>query len=142
MPGVKGKSGPPGNLNGSRNPHRAFWQRRALKPTDRWVAQEVLRYVGGLESDKPDMTETERRMADLAATAHGCKLLILAAARDSGFIRSFNGSWDLTPGVKELTRFLGVERSALQALGLDRRERTFTDLARALQAAQEGGDQA
>ena len=142
MPGVKGKSGPPGNLNGSRNPHRAFWQRRALKPADRWVAQEVLRYVGGLESDKPEMTETERRMAELAGTAHGCKLLILAEAHRSGFVRDFNGSWDLTPGVKELTRFMGVERSALQVLGMGRRERTFVDLARALQAAQDEGDQA
>jgi hypothetical protein len=119
MSGKRGKSGPPGNMHAAIHPWRNFWKRRALKPGDRWVLDALESY--GLASDKPDATEAEQRMAELAATARGCWMLILAEARDKGFVRETPNGWDLQPGMKELARFMTVERSALQALGLERR---------------------
>ena len=53
-------------------------------------------------------------------------MLILAEAARTGFGREVDGTWDLTPGAKELARFLGVERQALKDLGLERRARDAT----------------
>lgn len=47
-------------------------------------------------------------------------MLILAEAARSGFARRVDGSWEVAPGVKELSKFLSVERAALQTLGLER----------------------
>jgi hypothetical protein len=44
--GKKGRSGPPGNLNGVGQktfPWRVFWRRRALAPRDRWIASTLRR---------------------------------------------------------------------------------------------------
>ena len=67
-------------------------------------------------------------MGELAATARGCWMLILAEARDKGFVRDTPNGWDLQPGMKELARFMTVERSALQALGLERRQKDFSTM--------------
>lgn len=78
-------------------------------------------YSGGLLSDKPDATEAERRCVEVAQIARGASMLILSEAARSGFIVKENGSWDLSPGAKELARFLSIERASLQTLGLGRR---------------------
>jgi hypothetical protein len=54
-------------------------------------------------------------MIELAQTARGASMLILAEAARSGFIRRIDGTWDLSPGAKELAKFLSVERASLQA---------------------------
>jgi hypothetical protein len=128
MAGKRGKSGPPGNLNSTRHPWRTFWRRRALRPEDRWILPVLEGYTAALESDKPDMTETERLMAQNAQTARGAVMLILAEVSRSGFITRRDGSWDVTPGAKELAKFLGAERGALQAIGLERRARPTPSL--------------
>ena len=121
MPGIKGRSGPVGNLNACRHPWRAFWRRRALRKEDRWILPVLETYATGLAADKPNLTEAEARIIEIAQTARGSSVLILAEAARSGFTRKVDGTWDLSPGAKELSRFLSVERQCLQTLGLQRR---------------------
>jgi hypothetical protein len=128
MSGVKGRSGPPGNLNRAITPWRSFWKRRALRPTDKWVLGLLDDYAAGLASDKPDMSETERRTAQIAETARGCVALIFAEVRKSGFLRQDKDGWDLQPGAKELARFLNLELTALRMLGLTRRPKDVQTL--------------
>ena len=49
MNGKRGKSGPPGNLNGTRYPWRCFWRRRAVKPADRWIVPVLEGYTAALD---------------------------------------------------------------------------------------------
>lgn len=121
MAGIKGKSGPVGNLNASRHPWRAFWRRRALRAEDKWILPVLEGYASGLASDKPGLSEAESRMIEISQIARGASMLILAEAARSGFIQKADGSWDLAPGAKELGRFLAIERQALQTLGMERR---------------------
>lgn len=130
MAGKKGRSGPPGNLNGASHSWRVFWRRRALKPSDKWILPVIESYASGLANDKPGATAGETRMIEIAQIARGATMLILAEAARSGFMTRTEGTWDLSPGAKELGKFLSVERSALQALGLERRAKpalTLTD---------------
>jgi hypothetical protein len=110
-----------GNLNASRAPWRAFWKRHALRPADRWLLPLVAAYQAELEADKGDMTAGERRLMEVAATARGVVALILKHAAERGFIQTTENGWALHEGVKELVRFLGLERGALTDLGLERR---------------------
>lgn len=134
MSGKIGKSGPPGILNSARYPWRSFWRRRALKPADRWIIPVLEQYTSALESDKPNMTESEKLMSQNAQTARGAVMLILAEAARSGFVRQVDGSWDLAPGAKELAKFLSAERGALAAIGLERRTRQAPSLNAYLEA--------
>lgn len=142
--GVKGRSGPPMNLNHCKRPWEVFWRRRALRPQDKWIVPVLLGYAAGLAADKPDLSNAETRMVEIAQTARGATMLILAEAARKGFVVSGeNGKgWDLAAGAKELARFLQVERQTLQALGLGRRSRDVTpsldDLLR--EAAQDDGE--
>ncbi len=126
MAGVKGKSGPPRNVNATKRPWATFWRRRALHAGDKWILPILEGYSAGLTADRPDLTEGEKRMLEIAQTARGATMLILAEAARSGFVRKVNGSWDLAPGAKELARFLNTERQALRDLGLERRARDVT----------------
>lgn len=121
MAGKKGRSGPPGNLNGSCHPWRSFWRRRALKAEDKWILPVIEGYASGLAADKPALSEGEARMIEIGQIARGATMLILAECARSGFVRKVGGTWDLSPGAKELAKFMSVERSALQTLGLERR---------------------
>ena len=125
MSGIKGRSGPVGNLNATRRPWRVFWRRRALRQQDRWILPLLESYMHGLLSDKPDMTEGEKRLAELAQMARACTVLILSEAAQRGFIRQVDGTFDVAPGVKDLPRFLNVERQSLEGLGLQRRAKTI-----------------
>ena len=130
------RGGQPKNLNATRHPWRTFWRRRALRAEDRWILPTLEAYSESLASDKPDLSETEKRMVEIAETARGASMLILAEAARRGFIRQVDGSWDLAPGAKELARFLSLERQALQTLGLERRPRdipALEDIRRSLQ---------
>lgn len=140
MAGVKGRSGPPGHLHNSKHPWRSFWRRRALKAEDRWILPTLESYSAGLASDKPNLSEAESRLIEIGQIARGATMLILAEAARSGFIHKGDGTWDLSPGAKELARFLSVESRCLQALGLERRAKPVQDLARQIQVARETGD--
>ena len=96
--------------------------------------------MGALESDKPNLTESERLMGEIAQTARAATMLILAEAARSGLIREADGSWDLHAGAKELGKFLAVERGALQAIGLDRRARPTASLESYLEATYRRAD--
>ena len=139
MAGIKGKSGPPGNLNNCRRPWDAFWRRRAVKAENRWIIPMLERYASGLASDKPGLSEAESRLIEVAQISRGASMLILAEAARSGFIVKEDGSWNLTPGARELAKFLSIERASLQTLGLDRRAKPIQDLAKQIQAAAEAG---
>ncbi len=134
MAGLKGRSGPVGNLNASRHPWRSFWKRRALRPEDKWILPTLEGYASGLASDKPGLSEAEARLIEIAQISRGASMLILAEAARSGFIQKENGSWDLSPGSKELAKFLSIERASLQTLGLGRRAKPIQDLAKQIQA--------
>jgi hypothetical protein len=137
MGGKAGRSGPVGNLNASRHSWRSFWRRRALKASDKWVLPVIEGYASGLANDKPGLTEGETRMIEIAQIARGATMLILAEAARSGFVCKVDGTWDLSPGAKELGKFLSVERASLQTLGLGRRAKPVHDLAKQIQAARE-----
>ena len=132
MPGVKGKSGPPNNLNNCRHPWRSFWRRRALKPGHRWVLSVIESYASSLASEKGDLTQAEQRTIELAQIARGCSMLIMAAGAESGLIRKTADGWDLSPGAKELGKFLSVELKALAMLGLEPRVSSGSDLTAAV----------
>ena len=118
----KPRGGQKGNLNAAKHPWTTFWRRRALKAEDRWVIPILEEYSDGLRLDRPGMTAAEKRMAELAQLARGCTLLILGEVTRSGFTTAHNGeNWDLTRGAKELPRFMNAERSALLAIGLERK---------------------
>jgi hypothetical protein len=127
--GKKGRSGPPGNLNARSHAWGAFWRRRALKATDRWILPVIENYASGLASDKPLLTQAEARMIEIAQIARGASMLVLAECARSGFTRKVDGgTWDLSPGAKELAKFLSVERGALLGLGLERRAKPALSL--------------
>jgi hypothetical protein len=134
MSGVKGKSGPPRNLNNARHPWRSFWRRRALKAEDRWILPTLEGYASGLAADRPGLSAAEARLIEIGQIARGASMLILAEAARSGFIVKEEGSWNLAPGARELAKFLAIERASLQTLGLDRRAKPIQDLAKQIQA--------
>ena len=142
--GLKGKSGPPQNLNHCTRPWEVFWRRRALRAEDRWILGVLGSYIAGLVADKPAASNAEQRMMELAQIARGATMLCLAETARTGFVvKGRKGAaWDLHPGAKELVRFLQVERQALRDLGLQRRCRVVTpsleDLLR--DAAAEAGE--
>ncbi len=128
MPGKPGRSGLPANLNAVKRPWSVFWRRRALGPADRWILPVLESYTAGLIADKGgpgEISSAEQRMIEIAQTARGCTMLILAEAGRKGFIRTNESGdgWDLAPALKDLPKFLGLERSALSDLGLERRAR-------------------
>jgi hypothetical protein len=134
--GKKNRSGPPGNLNGTRHPWRVFWRRRALQDQYRYLLPLIEKYSADLVADKggPDnVSAAEKRMIEIAQTARACSMLILAEGHKRGLIKPINANdWDLTQGFKEMNRYLNTERTALQALGLERRKKvkSLTDLLR------------
>ena len=129
MAGIKGRSGPPHNLNAGRHSWRSFWRRRALKASDKWILPVIEGYAAGLASDKPGLTEAETRLIEIGQISRGASMLILAECARSGFIVKEDGSWNLAPGARELAKFLAIERASLQTLGLGRRARPIDDLA-------------
>lgn len=142
MAGKAGRSGPPGNLNNARRPWRSFWKRRALRSEDRWILPTIESYGSGLISDKggeESISAAEMRMIEIAQISRGCAMLILSNAARNGFTRETpanatgGASWDVAPGIRELGRFLALERSALQAIGLERRARPVPTLAEVLE---------
>ncbi len=90
-------------------------------------------YAGGLVADKGGPSEVsagELHMIEVAQIARGCTMLILAEAARKGFIRvsEKEGGWDVAPGVKDLPKFLSLERSAVSDLGLGRRAKPVDEI--------------
>jgi len=128
MAGKKGRSGPPGNLNNVRRPWDVFWNRRALRSSDRWLLPLLEDYADGLTQHlggDGNISEVERRLVELGRMARGCALLILHDAARYGRVRTVTEggcqSWALAPGYAELPRFLSLERQVLNTLGLEKR---------------------
>jgi len=134
MAGVKGRSGPPGNLNNVRNGWETFWRRRALRPTDKWIAVEAAKYRDGLLADRPDPTAAERRAIELASEAKACRLLIWSAIRGTGFTAQGEDGLRLVPAAEALPKFIGAELGALKLLGLERRAKQVPSLDAYLEA--------
>jgi len=55
-------------------------------------------------------------------------MLIMAECAESGLIRKTADGWDLSPGAKELGKFLAVELKALAMLDLERPVSSESDL--------------
>ncbi len=126
MAGVKGRSGPPGNLNGATSGIEVWLKRRMLPVHKRHIGAFIQTYRAGLLACKggdAGATEVETGLIDNAARAYGACLLILEEAANKGLVRDVGGTWDLTPGFARITQFLAAERLALVALGLERRAR-------------------
>lgn len=127
MAGIKGRSGPPGNLNSVRSVLPALRRLRNGKPLPPELArvaaladQEAELLIadkGGLSN----MTGGERLMLNVWRSARQAVLLILTEMVDRGAVSAADGKWDLQPGTQRLAKFLSEERSALLALGLARK---------------------
>ncbi len=131
MGGVRGKSGPPGNLNASKHGLTTWLRRRALPKQKQHVAKLVEEYRLGLLACKGGLgtvTEMEQALIENAAKSFGACLLILEEAATKGLTRKVDGSWDLSPGFARLAAFLAAERMALATLGLGRRAKDVTTL--------------
>jgi hypothetical protein len=126
---------PKGNLNGARHPWRTLWRRGAVKPELRWIVPLMHKYAAALEADKggaDNISAAEKSLIEVAAMARGCSSLILqcagqygvVAAEKSGGIRT----WTISPGLRELPKFLKAEASALLGLGLERRAKPVDSL--------------
>lgn len=125
------RGGQLGNLNATKHPWRTFWRRRALQPENRWIVPVLESYAEQIAADKGGedaITAGEKRVLEIAQTARGAAMLIMAEAGRSGFTQTTEKGWDLHPGVKELSRFLGLERQALGDLGLGRRAKDVPNL--------------
>jgi hypothetical protein len=121
-------------LNSCRNPWRAYWRRRALRPEDRWVLRLVEDYEARLAEDRGrELAFGETRVAEIAKTARVCQLLALAAFVESGIMRSAvsrttsatgesttTGGDELHPAFRELPRYVKLELDALKLLGIER----------------------
>ena len=129
MAGKKGRSGPPGNLNGAKHGLQSWLRRRALPKQKQHVVKLVQAYRVGLLSAKGGpgaATEVEAALIQNAATAYGAILLVMEEAKARGMVRTVDGSWDLAPGVARLVGFLGAERQALLGVGVSRRPKDVT----------------
>ncbi|MDA2926325.1 hypothetical protein MYX78_03665 [Acidobacteria bacterium AH-259-G07] len=91
-------------------------------------ANDLAADKGGLKF----MTAGERAMLSNWKLARQCTLIILHELVERGAIQEKDGVWDLQPGLARLGPFLGQERAALQALGLQRKERNITTLSQIL----------
>jgi hypothetical protein len=132
---VKGSAPPPRNpWRGRRGPApmswNAFWSKRALRPADRWARGVVHEHAGSLLSDKPDASEAEKHVIEVASVARGCTALILDVLRRTGGIETEQG----LAFVRELRGFLSLEQKALLALGLARRAKPVPSLEEVLRA--------
>jgi hypothetical protein len=126
MGGVKGRSGPPGNLNNARYAWTSYWRRRALKPEHRWVRAVTAHYERELLADRPDATAVEAGLIQVASLSRGCTALLLDAAKQAGFTYTGEGGvLQSTPVLRELGRFLTIEQRALSALRLHAEGREF-----------------
>ncbi len=125
----------PANVNAARDPWRSYWKRRALRKEDEWVLSFVREYAGSLASDRggaENATAAELHMIEIAATAHGCVMLIMAeAAKKGGIVGPRRGATTNGGGLVRsvvdpdysaaLSRFLAIEARALQAIGMERK---------------------
>lgn len=112
------RGGQLGNLNAVRSPWNTYWRRRALRPEQRWVLRLVRDYVPSLIADKggeENVSFAQLKVMELAAVARACWALAMAA-----------GDLDA------VARFVGVERSCLADLGLERRAKSVPTLAEVL----------
>ena len=133
MAGLKGRSGPPRNLNAAKHGLTTWLRRRALPLNRQHVGKMVgdyeeslIRCKGGSES----ISEVELALVRNAGLARGACLLVLEESAARGLTRQTEGgSWDLSPGFGRLLGFLGAERQALVALGMERRARDVESLA-------------
>lgn len=117
------RGGQKNNLNAAKRPWRSFWKRRALRPEHRHINRVVEDGGSELLRDHPDASAAQRRCIEIWQIARGASMLILGECAASGFITKIDGTWDLSPGAKELARFLSIERACLQTLGLERKTR-------------------
>lgn len=127
MAGVKGRSGPPGNLNAARNGYHSWRRRRALPPERSHVNAIVAADERDLIQDKGGAdvaTAVERALIRDAGMAYGLILLALEEARERGCIvvDPKTQAWDLMPGLQRVRGLLDTRRMNLLALGVERRE--------------------
>jgi hypothetical protein len=119
-------------MNAARSGVTSWLKRRALPGNRQHVAIMVTDYEAGLvtcKGGKDDTTEVEMALIRNAGLARGACLLILEEAATRGLVHLKNDlGWDLHPGLARLVQFLGAERQALVALGLERREQNVGTL--------------
>lgn len=138
MAGVRGRSGPPGNMHSAKHGLTSWLRRRALPTEKQHIAQFVEDYRTGLlacKGGEAEATEVERALIENASRAFGACLLILEEAKARGLVRQVDGTWDLAPGLARLVGFLGAERMALVGLGLGRRAKDVPTLQKLLAEA-------
>ena len=126
---------PKGNLNGAKSVLPALRRLKQGKPLSPELtrivaladleAEELISDRGGFDA----MTGAERLMISNWKSARQAELLIWHELIEKGAVLSKpDGSWDLQPGVQRLAPFLLAQRTALTALGLQRRAKPVQDL--------------
>jgi len=129
--GVKGRSGPPGNLNAVKNGYQSWRRRRAL-PADRSHVNalvdaeelDLMRDKGGAEA----ISAPKRALIRDTGIAGGLIILALEEARKHGCIvvDPKTKAWDLAPGLQRIKALLDTRRANLIALGLEREDKDVT----------------
>ena len=75
------------------------------------------------------MSGAEKLMTGVWKSARQGELLIWAEVIERNAIQvDESGAWDLQPGLQRLAPFLAAQHRALVALGLERRQRSVSDL--------------
>ena len=105
-----------------------------MKPELQWIVPLMHKYADALEADKggaENISAAERSLIEVAAMARGCSSLILSCAGQYGVVepaKDGSNQWNISPGLRELPKFLKTEAAALLGLGLERRARKVPDL--------------
>jgi hypothetical protein len=131
MGGVKGRSGPPNNVNAARNGHRILWRRGrhgVLRPEDAWVRKPMQDFVDRFLAHLPDATAHQREVIETAATAKGCELLLGQALQEEGLVKVVDGRMVVSKVCEDLVRFMRLKLDALRLLPAERRAKAVMSL--------------
>lgn len=116
-------------MNNCKHPQRVYLRRGVMPKPYEKLMPFLKRYSAVLLADRPGATAVERQLVNVGEIAYGVRLIVLEEAKRHGFIVKQGDTWDLSPGVKDLAKFLAIERQVLQTLGLERRAKAVPALA-------------
>lgn len=141
MGGVKGRSGPPHNLNSTPDKLKR-WLVRDIFPFEKaHIRYMLMKYRDSLIRQKGGIRKvqgTDYALINNATLCHGLILLLIEEARDKGWIANVGDTWKPVSAITQLMVILGVEQRALALLrskGRDSESRK--DLAELLDAMNE-----
>ncbi len=126
----------PGNLNAAKSVVPAIRRLLAGKP----LTAELMRVIELVEMEedaitadlggRDNITSQEQALLNSWKTCRSVEMLVMFELFQKGaIVQREGGEWDLQPAIGRLGKFLSEGRQTLQALGLERRAKSVTDLA-------------